>query len=87
MSGEIPVNPITEVKTKTKTALIIEQTPRDPITITQVHTIAELKKAINKYNDVIAIWQAKIDPMQAIIDEYDSMELTPVPEPEPEEPV
>jgi hypothetical protein len=66
-------NPVTEVRTKTETSLVVERTPEKPITVTKIYNIAELQAEIAKYQAVIDIWQAKIDPLQAIIDEYNSM--------------
>jgi len=71
---EIDLNPITEVRTKKDGALIIEQTHKNPVKRTTVHTIASIQEKIAKYETVIAVWQAKIDPLQALIDEYEGME-------------
>lgn len=66
-------NPITEVRKKVNGALVIEQTPQKPVTRTTTHNIAELQAKIAKYEGVIAMWQAKIDPLQAIIEEYNTL--------------
>ena len=73
---EIPIedpNPVTEVRKKSNGTLVIERTHKTPVTQTTTHNITELEARIAKYESVIAVWQAKIDPLQAIIDEYGGM--------------
>ena len=72
-------NPITEVRKATDNALVIERTPKYPVTITESHNIDELKAKIAKYQAVIDVWQAKIDPLQAIIDEYNALKAKETP--------
>lgn len=66
-------NPVTEVRKKVNGSLVIEQTHQKPVTKTTTHVIVELEADIAKYRAVIAIWQAKIDPLQAIVDEYEAI--------------
>jgi hypothetical protein len=70
---DIDPNPVNEVRKKIKGALVIERTPKNPVTITQTHNIEQMQAKIAKYKVVIAIWQAKIDPLQALIDEYNAL--------------
>lgn len=75
MSGEIPIdlNPIREVRRKSESAFIIERTPERPVTLTEIHVIADVRAEIAKYEAVISVWQDKIDPLQAIIDEWETV--------------
>jgi hypothetical protein len=66
-------NPVTEVRKITPAALVIERTHEKPVTSIKSHDINDLKAKIANYQGVIAVWQAKIDPLQAIIDEYDEI--------------
>lgn len=66
-------NPVTEVRKIMNGALVIERTPRDPVTIAESHDIEQLKAQIAKDQGVVAMWQAKIDILQDIVDEYDAI--------------
>lgn len=68
-------NPVTEVRTKTETSLVVERTHRDPVTATTTYNIVELEAEIAKLQGVVDLWQDKIDPLQAIIDEYNLLEI------------
>lgn len=69
----IDPNPITEIRKKVDGALVIEQTHEKPVTHTTTHNIAKLEAKIAKYEGVIAEWQSKINPLQAIVDEYNAL--------------
>lgn len=76
-NGEIEpiedLNPITEIRKKTDTALVIERTPRDPVTLTTTHVIEDLREEIEKLQAVVDIWQARITPLQNLVNEYEGM--------------
>lgn len=66
-------NPITEVRKKVDDTLVIEQTHQKPVTKTTTYVIVELEAEIAKYEAVIAVWQSKIDPLQALVEEYNAL--------------
>ena len=71
---EADPNPITEVRKKVNGALVIEQTLQHPVILTTTHNIAELEAKIAKYESVIAKWQSRLDPLKAIVCEYNALE-------------
>ena len=76
MAGEIKdedLNPVTEIRKKTDRSLVVERTHEKPVTKTDTYVIADLKDTIAKYQAVIDVWQARIDPLKALIDEYEGM--------------
>jgi len=75
MGSEIPIddNPVTEKRKRIDGALVIERTHEKPVTHVETHVITDLKKQITKYQGVIDVWQARIDALQKIVDEYDDL--------------
>ena len=49
------------------------RTPTEVQVETTTYNIPEIQAEISKYQVVIAQWQAKIDPLQAIIDKYNEI--------------
>lgn len=70
---EVDMNPVTEVRIRRDGALVIERTRERPVTEVETHNIAAIQADLNRIDGVIAVWQAKRNPLQAILDEYDSM--------------
>lgn len=73
MEEPINPNPVTEVRRKTATALVVERTPEKPVTIIETHDINEARAEIAKIDGVISLWQDKRKPHQDIIDEWEAM--------------
>ena len=70
---DIDLNPVTEIRKKSGKSLVVERTYKNPVTKTDTYVIADLKAQIAKYQAVIDVWQARIDPLQKLIDEYEGM--------------
>lgn len=71
---ELIDNRVTEIRKKGMGSLIIERTPEKPVTRIKSYNIAEIQKKIAKIDTVIKLWEDKKAPLQAIIDEYESIE-------------
>jgi len=83
MEEIIDTNPEIKTYKAEEGRLILEKTHITPIVKKETFNIEEIQEEITKYRNVIAQWQAKIDPLEAIIAKYN--ELKPVPEVIPEE--
>lgn len=68
------INPVIETRKKGDGTIIVEKTNENPVTITNIYNIDKIQKEINKIDSVIAIWESKKAPLQAIIDEYEGWE-------------
>jgi len=68
-------NPVTETRIRQGDTLIIKRMRERPVEEVVVHDIARIQNDINRIDGVIALWQAKREPLQAIIDEYNGMEM------------
>ena len=76
MAGELEekdLNPVTEVRKKIDGSLVIERVHEKPVVNTETHNMDDLRDTIAKYQAVIDVWQARIDPLKALIDEYEGM--------------
>lgn len=64
-----------EIKTYKKFAgsLVIERTHSKPVVHLESHNIKHAQKMIDKFDNVIAQWEAKKKPYQDIIDKYNSL--------------
>lgn len=63
-------NTVTEIRRKEEGKLIVEQTPKTPVTKTTTYNITDIQRQIDKINGVIKLWENKKAPLQTIIDEY-----------------
>jgi len=72
---EIDLNPVTEIRKRIGSALVVERTHENPVTEVETHDIAAIQIDIARIDGVIELWQAKRAPLQEIIDEYDGLEV------------
>lgn len=73
---EIPeIKPNPEIKSykKIEGSLVVEKTHDKPVVHSETHNIEQVQARIDKINEVIALWENKKTPFQAIIDKYEEL--------------
>ena len=66
-------NPAIITETKEGDNFVKSTTYKEPKITKVTYNIAELQAKIDKYDGVIAQWEAKKKPLQAIIDKYNQL--------------
>jgi len=66
-------NPAIITETKEGDTFVKSTTYKEPKITKVSYNIAELQAKIDKYDGVIAQWEAKKKPLQAIIDKYNQL--------------
>ena len=71
--GLADLNPAIITETKEGDNFVKSTTYKEPKITKVSYNIAELQAKIDKYNNVIAQWEAKKKPLQAIIDKFNQL--------------